>query len=116
MLLQELRPIRADAFRQAADQYSYCQQDLRLGVQQLNDLECPACSGGDCAYHIDSNMKLFAWLRDREPWRQPHFKEFFAPDADVQLTLNAVDAARVGGAPCLQGAHSSSQHTSMAAH
>ena len=94
--LQPSRPISADAFRHAAEQYSYCQHDLRLGVQQLNDLECPACSDGDCAYHIDSNVKLFAWQRNREPWREPHFKEFFAADADVQLTLNAVDAARVG--------------------
>lgn len=95
LFLQPLRPISADAFRQAAEQYSKCRLDLRLGVMQLNDLDCPACSEGGNAYHIDSNMKLFVWDRDRETWRQAHFKEFFAQDADVQLTLQASDAARV---------------------
>jgi hypothetical protein len=51
--------------------------DLRLGLQRLNDLECPACSGGVAGVHTDSNMKLFTWRRGREPWRQQHYREFF---------------------------------------
>lgn len=95
VLVQPLTDINTSAFRRAADEYSSCMVDLRMGVKQLNDLECPACSGGNCAYHVDSNMKLFVWDRRRETWRQPHFQEFIAPDTDMQLTLQAVDAARV---------------------
>jgi hypothetical protein len=93
--LQPWQGISTGAFRRAAEEYSSCQLDLRLGIKQLNDLDCPACSGGDCAYHIDSNMTLFVWERNRRPWRTPHFREFFAESADVQHTLQAVDIARV---------------------
>jgi hypothetical protein len=70
--------------------------DMRLGLQRLNDLECPACSGGMAGVHIDANMKLFTWRRGREPWRQQHYREFFADDASVQLTLQALDLATGG--------------------
>lgn len=94
--LQPLRSINVGAVRRAAEEYSSCLTDLRLGVKQLNDLDCPACSEGGGTFHIDSNMKLFVWQRRRQQWREPHFREFVAPDADVQLTIKAVDAARVG--------------------
>lgn len=97
LLSQPLRRISADAFRRAADEFSSCQLDRRLGVKQLNDLVCPACSKGSWACHIDSNMKLFVWDRMRQEWREPHFREFFAESAEVQLTIKAVDAARVSG-------------------
>jgi hypothetical protein len=94
--VQPWQGISTGAFRRAAEEYSSCQLDLRLGVKQINDLDCPACSGGNCAYHVDSNMKLFVWQRNRQPWRTPHFcGEFFAESADVQRTLQAVDIARV---------------------
>lgn len=93
--LQPWQGISTGAFRRAADEYSSCQLDLRLGIKQLNDLDCPACSEGDTAYHIDSNMKTFVWERGRQPWRKPHFTEFFADSADVQTTLQAVDVAKV---------------------
>ena len=94
-VVQPLRAINTNAFRRAADEFSNCQLDLRQGVQLLNDLECPACSGGSCAYHVDGNMKLFVWQRQREPWRAAHSQLFFAKDDDVQLTIQAVDCARV---------------------
>jgi hypothetical protein len=93
--LQPLRAVSTSAFRRAASEFGNCQLDLRLGVQLLDDLLCPACSGGNCAYHIDGNMKLFVWQRLRELWRAPHSQLFFAGDEDVQLTIQAVDWARV---------------------
>jgi hypothetical protein len=101
--LQPFRAINTRAFRRAVDEYSNCRLDMRLGVQQLDDLTCPACSEGGAAYHIDSNMKLFVWDRNREPWREQHFREFFAADADVQLTLKATDAARMSSGVCCTG-------------
>lgn len=80
---------------QAADEYSSSVQDRRLGLQQLNDLECPACSGGNCAYHVDGNMKVFVWDHGREPHRLPHSDVFLAGDDDVQRTIQAIDCARV---------------------
>lgn len=81
------------AFRCAHSEWKFCQLDLRFGLQRINDLECPACSGGFAGVHIDSNMKLYTWLRGREPWRQQHYSEFFADDASVQLSLQALDLA-----------------------
>jgi hypothetical protein len=84
------------AFHCAHSEYKFCQMDLRLSLQRLNDLERPACSGGMAGVHIDANMKLFTWRRGREPWRQQHYREFFADDASVQLTLQALDLATGG--------------------
>jgi hypothetical protein len=93
---------------------------MRLGVQQLDDLTCPACSEGGAAYHIDSNMKLFVWSRNREPWRERHLREFFAADANVQLTLKATDAARVSsgvsGARSCRAAYTVALVVDMATH
>lgn len=90
---QPCREINVHAFRCAHSEYKFCQMDLRLGLQRLNDLECPACSGGMAGVHVDANMKLFTWRRGREPWRQPHYCEFFAENQSVQLTLDALDLA-----------------------
>lgn len=90
---QPRRDINVHAFRCAHSEYKFCQSDLRLGLQRLNDLECPACSAGMAGVHIDANMKLFTWRRGREPWRQQHYSELFAEDASVQLSLQALDLA-----------------------
>ncbi|WIA37247.1 hypothetical protein OEZ86_014193 [Tetradesmus obliquus] len=90
---QPRREINMRTFRSAHREYKFCQTDLRLGLQLLNDLECPACSEGMAGVHIDANMKLFTWLRHRELWRQQHYSEFFAADASVQLSLRALDLA-----------------------
>ena len=91
--VQPRREINMRTFRSAHREYKFCQTDLRLGLQLLNDLECPACSDGMAGVHIDANMKLFTWLRHRELWRQQHYSEFFADDASVQLSLQALDLA-----------------------
>ncbi len=91
--VQPRREINMRTFRSAHCEYKFCQTDLRLGPQLLNDLECPACSDGMAGVHIDANMKLFTWLRHRELWRQQHYSEFFADDASVQPSLQALDLA-----------------------
>jgi hypothetical protein len=91
--VQHRREINLKAFRAAHREYKFCQLDLRLGLQRLNDLECPACSAGMAGVHIDCNMKLFTWKRGREVWRPPHYNELFADDASVQLSLQALDLA-----------------------
>jgi hypothetical protein len=91
--VQPRREINMRTFRSAHREYKFCQTDLRLGLQLLNDLECPACSDGMAGVHIDANMKLFTWLRHRELWRQQHYSEFFADDASVQPSLQALDLA-----------------------
>eukprot|EP00775_Hariotina_reticulata_P000077 gene77-biopygen206 len=96
-LLQQHRAINKEAFRRGYREFKGCQMDLRLGVQLLNDLQCPACSSGSACVHIDSNMKLFVWERARELWRTARYKEFFVSDDDVQLTIKAADAARGAG-------------------
>lgn len=93
--MQQHRAINKEAFRRGYREFKGCQMDLRLGVQLLNDLQCPACSSGSACVHIDSNMKLFTWNRGRELWRTPRYKEFFVSDTDVQLTVKAADAVRV---------------------
>lgn len=40
--------------------------------------------------HVDANMKLFTWERQREMWRKPHYTEMFIPDGLVQDVLKAV--------------------------
>jgi hypothetical protein len=92
-VVQPRRDINITAFRTAHNEYKKCQVDLRLGLQRLNDLECPACSAGMAGVHIDSNVKLFTWQRRRELWRRQHYSEFFADDSSVQLSLQALDLA-----------------------
>ena len=91
--VQPRREINTTAFRDAHREYKFCQMDLRLGLQRLNDLECPACSAGMAGVHVDANMKLFTWKRGWEPWRPQHYSEFFAEDASAQLSLQALDLA-----------------------
>jgi hypothetical protein len=43
--------------------------------------------------HVDGNLKLFTWDRNREPWRTPHYTEFFRQDQAVKRTLDALDLA-----------------------
>ena len=93
-VLQRRRDISVQSFRVAHSEYKFCQQDIRLGIQWLNDLSCPACSEGMAGVHVDSNMKLFTWDRNRELWREHHYDEFFEQDAHTQLTLSALDLAR----------------------
>jgi hypothetical protein len=93
MPLQARHDINTHAFRCAHSEYKFCRMDLRLGLQRLNDLECPACSAGMNGAHIDGNNKLFTWKRSRELWRPPHYSELFADDSSVQRTLEALDLA-----------------------
>ncbi|WIA35963.1 hypothetical protein OEZ86_004340 [Tetradesmus obliquus] len=90
---QPRREINVHAFRCAHSEWKFCQMDLRFGLLRLNDLECPACSAGMAGVHIDSNMKLFTWKCGKEPWWQQHYSEFFADNASVQLSLQALDLA-----------------------
>ena len=90
--VQPQREINPTAFRDAWQEWKFCQADQRLHMGLINDLSCPACSEGLGAVHIDANMKLFTWQRHREKWRLPHYS-FFLPDTQVEDTLRAVDKA-----------------------
>ena len=90
--LQEI-PINRAAFRLAHSEWKKHAVDSRMSVGQLNDLECPACVPGERALHGDGNQKLFNWSRSREALRLPYYNGvLFAPSADVQGDMKAVDA------------------------
>jgi hypothetical protein len=90
---QARRAINSAAFGSAFREFKACQMDTRLHLQLLNDLVCPACSESLAAAHVDGNLKLFTWDRNREPWRTPHYPEFFLQDQAVKRTLEALDLA-----------------------
>ena len=85
------RNMNREAFKRAFLEYSRFQADSRLYLQQINDLECPACSEGLTAVHVDANMKLFTWDRKRELWRKPYHQQFFVPDEDVVNHIAVLD-------------------------
>jgi hypothetical protein len=91
--LQARRAINPAAFGRASHEFKACQVDMRLHLQLLNDLVCPACSEGLAAVHIDANLKNFTWDRNRETWRTPHYTEFFLHEQAVKRTLDALDLA-----------------------
>lgn len=90
MSVQVVRDINPTAFRTAYEDWKRCKTDLRLYLGLINDLACPACSDGLEAVHIDANMKLFTWQRQRETWRSPHYTELFVPDDSVQDMLKSI--------------------------
>jgi hypothetical protein len=89
--LQARRAINPAAFGRASHEFKACQVGMRLHLQLLNDLVCPACSEGLAAVHIDANLKNFTC--NREPWRTPHCTEFFLHEQAVKRTLDALDLA-----------------------
>jgi len=88
--VQVVRDINPTAFRTAYEEWKRCRTDLRLYLGLINDLACPACSDGLEAVHIDANMKLFTWQRQRETWRSPHYTELFAADDSMQDMLKSI--------------------------
>jgi hypothetical protein len=111
LALQARRAINPAAFSRASHEFKACQLDMRLHLQSLNDLVCPACSDGLAAVHVDGNMKLYNWDRNREPWRKPHYTKFFLQEQAVKCTLDALDLATHNQV----GAHCSSLWTDAAA-
>ena len=103
--------INPAAFSRASHEFKACQLDMRLHLQSLNDLVCPACSDGLAAVHVDGNMKLYNWDRDREPWRKPHYTEFYQQEQTVKCTFDALDLATHNQV----GAHCTSLRTDAAA-
>lgn len=92
MRLQLQRNVHPSAFRTAWREWKFCTADQRLHLWKINDLVCPACSDGCAGVHVDGNMKLFTWLRAREPWRPSHFAEFFLADSVVKERLETIDS------------------------
>ena len=54
------------AFTAALRTYEPAMEDIRQGIQQLVDNECPTCSDGCNGVHSDVNAKLFVCPRERE--------------------------------------------------
>lgn len=86
----QVRDINPTAFRTAYEAWKRCKTDLRLYLGLINDLACPACSDGLEAVHVDANMKLFIWQRQREAWRSPHYTEMFIPDDTMQDMMKSI--------------------------
>ncbi|KAF8060106.1 hypothetical protein HT031_005045 [Scenedesmus sp. PABB004] len=115
-----LPDINVNAFKNAFDSWKHAQEDVRRGVQGVDDAQCPACAprygeSAEVHAHGDGNIKLSTYQRKREPDRPFHYVGgMFMPDARVQLTLRVVQdlvGRRVrmvrprpglGGAPALR--------------
>lgn len=68
--------------------------DKRREIQQINDLQCAACSPRPHTLHIDANMKLYVWDRQRQPWREPYHSGVLFQDSDeCQQHMQDIDNA-----------------------
>ena len=77
---------------------------MRLRLQGINDLECAACYPGPHTLHIDANMKLYVWDRQRQAWRSPyHAGLLFQSTEECQQHMRDIDTA-IGSAK-VRGAH-----------
>lgn len=92
-------PAQGDAINQttftgAYLEWSYLEVDKRRELQQIQDLQCAACWPRPHTLHIDANMKLYVWDRQRQAWREPsHSGVLFQDSAECQEHMRDIDNA-----------------------
>ncbi len=86
--------INQDTFSDCYLEWRYKEGDLRLRVQGINDLDCPACFPAPHTLHIDANMKLYVWDLHRQLWREEyHAGLLFQSMEECQQHMREIDAA-----------------------
>lgn len=85
--------INQSGFTASFTEWQYMQHDRRNFIQCINELTCAACQPAPHSLHIDANMKLFVYARNREPWRERYHSELFLPSELVVQHIKDIDAA-----------------------
>ena len=74
--------INQNSFTIAYLEWQYLKADKRRNLQQINDLQCAACSPWPHTLHIDANMKIYVWNRQRQPRRKSYHNGVLFQDSD----------------------------------
>ena len=86
--------VNQTSFTAAYLEWSYSEADKRREIQQINDLQCAACSPRPHTLHVDANMKLYVWNRQRQAWREPyHSGVLFQDSNECQQHMQDIDNA-----------------------
>ena len=91
--LQGAPPIKQQIFQTVFNEYRFREHSKRFTMQHINEFECPACWPHPHSLHVDGNMKLSTWDRNREMFRHYYNGAFFLADQDVLQHLDCMDLA-----------------------